>query len=194
MAPIDKQDINISEVKDYNLNTSVEKIDTPDIFLNRLNNYNITDLSQVLIKKDGEMFIFNINGNDEFCVFGEKKFQDFVKNFYENKENNEKSIVVELNQLRLSILSGTAPSLREESDRQQELLNNATDINVIKNRITLLHDFYDAQLDDSRWNAFFLNTKYTAQEKASWKINKTEAKKRLKMIENIQDKIEQIEK
>lgn len=193
--PIEQKDINISEVKDSKTESYVETVDTPEDFYAKLKINNISDLQSgsVNIKRDQQKYIFEIRGQDSFCVYGEQKFQDFVKYFYEQQKGAEKNILVEIDGLKLSVLSGTDPLLKKQAEKQQNHLDNATNIENIKSRANMLYDFYDAQLDESKWNAFLLNPKFTKQEKAAWKINKVEAKNRLRTIERIQKDIENME-
>ena len=189
------KELKIIDAKDTSVGYNVENIDNPDRFYEILKNYNIDDLSKVTIQKNNDKYIFWIKWHwDVLAVNGELDFKAFIADFYEREKNYEESFVVELNNLKLTVLSGNTTSITDTADRQKEHYELSYDMENVKWRVKILKDFFEAQSDDASWNAFFLNRNFTREEKSAFRIQRSQADNSLKTLKNIEDQIEEFEK
>lgn len=147
---------------------NLDRIDSSQEFTDQLNIQNIHDLGdkRLIIKQDGQKYIFTIDGEDAFYVNGKKIFERLIGDFYEQQHTEETKIVVETTNLKLKILAGNTASMGRAAEIQNNSFDKALDIDDFKRRLDTYKEFFEAQIDDVKWQAFWLNPKYAGKEKA----------------------------
>lgn len=179
------------DINDSKWEALIELNQTLD-FSRELEKYNITDLesSRLTIKNDGKKYIFAIDGQNAFCVGGKNTFENIVKEFYSQQTTEEINLVLEKTTLKVSILKNTnTTTTYQESNIEQPI-----DILTIQNRIDAYKEFFKAQVDDVKRDAFWLSHNTAGKEKAGYKITKEVAKSQLRILENMEKRLHKLQK
>lgn len=173
---------------------NLDRIDTTQGLIDQLKIQNISDLgdSRLTIKQDRQKYIFAIDGEDAFYVNGKKLLERLIGDFYEQQSTDETRVVVETTNLKLKILAGTDPSIQRASETQNNAFDKALDVDDFKRRLDTYKEFFEAQIDDVKWQAFWLNPKYSGKEKAAYRITKQAAEQHLKTLKKIEQRVNTI--
>lgn len=179
------------DINDSKWEALVELNQTLD-FSKELEKYNITDLenSRLTIKNDGKKYIFAIDGQNAFCVGGKNTFEQIVKEFYSQQTTEEINLVLERTTLKVSILKNTNIT----ANYQESNIEKPIDILTIQNRIDAYKEFFKAQVDDVKRNAFWLSYNTAGKEKSGYKITKEVAKSQLRILENMEKRLQKLQK
>ena len=173
---------------------SLIELNQVEDFSKKLEDHNIYDLesSRLTIKNDGKKYIFAIDGEDCFSVNGKSKFETIVKEFYTQQTTEEINLVVEKTTLKLSILS-KSNTINHTNENEQNI-DQPIDIQTIQDRINSNKEFFKAQIDDVKWDAFWLTHRTAGKEKAGYKITKEVAKSQLRILENMEKRLRKLQK
>lgn len=173
---------------------NLDRIDTTQGLIDQLGRQNISDLgdSRLTIKQDRQKYIFAIDGEDAFYVNGKKLLERLIGDFYEQQSSEETKILVETTNLKLKILAGNDPTTQRLSEKQDNDFDKALDVDDFKRRLDTYKEFFEAQIDDVKWQAFWLNPKYAGKEKAWYKMTKQAAEQQLKKLRNIEKRVNSI--
>lgn len=196
---MDTQKIQITEAK--NTLQALEVVNSPDKFLLLLDQHNITDLSdktKIQIQKDGDRYVFSLFGNNMETKFSVAWYnaREFISKFLEKQKAADEHIAVQLTGLQLEIMRGKDERISSLNNQLSTHEQDATDPEVIKERIAALKDFFENQRDDGRRERFWISSKYSRswQERQYRKIHKEEAEKRLKDLKNIEKSMKKVDK
>gem|GEM_PF-3256236 len=92
--------------------------------------------------------------------------------------------------LKVSILKNTnTTTTYQESNIEQPI-----DILTIQNKIDAYKEFFKAQVDDVKRDAFWLSHNTAGKEKAGYKITKEVAKSQLRILENMEKRLHKLQK
>jgi len=200
---MDRDIIDINEVKNH---PAVPVIENEDAFLATLNDYKINDISdpnQVQIQKDGDRYIFTIfdteNNKTTFALRNKGNVEVFITAFLDRQKTQDQEVAVYMTWIernQLIIKKWTYEEMQKLRGEVFEHNVNSRNPDKIEDRIDMLKDFFDAQKDESRREAFWLTSKYSRSpmERDFWAINKQEAKKRLKDLKNIETEFKKLNK
>ena len=191
-----------------NIQKEITSVDTNDIkgealqelkqaedFSKELANHNIYDLdsSRLKIKNDGQKYIFAIDEQDVFCISGQSKFETTIKEFYTEQMNTETDLVVQTTNLRLSIFSKTATNETVNTTNNSNI-EHLSDIQTIQKRINLYKEFFKAQINDVKWDAFWLTQRSAGKSKDAYKVTKEVANSQLRILNNMEKRLDKITK
>jgi hypothetical protein len=115
-----------------------------------------------------------------------------VKEFYTQQTTEEINLVVEKTTLKLSILS-KSNTINHTNENEQNI-DQPIDIQTIQDRINSNKEFFKAQIDDVKWDAFWLTHRTAGKEKAGYKITKEVAKSQLRILENMEKRLRKLQK
>ncbi|MDD3262451.1 MAG: hypothetical protein PHR61_01275 [Candidatus Absconditabacteria bacterium] len=192
---IESKDINI--IKLSTKPRDVINIDDYDIFQNELAINNILDpLKDTEIRKYGNHFFFSKNGKELFSLKSEKTFLDFLNEFYNQQETVEKQILVDLNNLKLSIYVGDPSIVGVKEQEQIDKLTKDIDINTLvktteKLKATLEDQEKSIRGQGRRFN--FKGMKNTKEERELWKQYEKQIDARLREIKKIEQNIQKLD-
>lgn len=168
------------------------------------------DTSIIKIKQDWDKYIFWLNGKNEFAVNNKTDLKLFIMNFYNDlkgkeKRTEEKNVIINMTELekktRMEIY--TTETTQELADLKQkvQISNNAeiqwqsTDIDSIKKKTSDLIEFFKEEGKAVNKNrGIFRGRKYNGVDKWSLDNDKTEINERLRALDKINKRIQELEK
>lgn len=193
---IESKDIDIRE-----LSTKPRDVENIDLYRDFKANLDINNISEPIeqtnIQKYWDYFFFYKNGKALFSVKSEKTFLTFLNEFYNYKETTEKQILIDLNNLKLSIYAWDPNIVWQKEQNQIDRLERILDIPTLQQAVERLEWTLEDQLKDTNWQWIRFNFKWiknTPEERKLRKQYQNQINKRLKEVKKIERDLEKIEK